>query len=161
MMFGIHSKLLFSIFASTKLKKEVEKRNFTHQYGTKKAGSETMIHMFQQIITQKPDFDIFSADAIKAFYNLNRDIAMRKLRTECPEFYNLFLDKYNNSSNAFFFSLAQGVQKFVQSEGGSPGATEMSFLYELGINEFVQNVADILRDPSDPPVKSGVGWVHR
>ena len=42
MMFGIHSKLLFSIFASTKLKKDVEKRNFTHQYGTKKAGSETM-----------------------------------------------------------------------------------------------------------------------
>ena len=89
-MLSIHSKMLFSIFASTKLKKEVEKRNFTHQYGTKKAGSETMIHMFQQIITQKRDFDIFSADAIKAFYNLNRDIAMRKLKTECPEFYNLF-----------------------------------------------------------------------
>ena len=35
------------------------------RYGTKKAGAETMIHMFQQIIIQNPDFDIFSADTIK------------------------------------------------------------------------------------------------
>ena len=47
------------------------------------------------------------------------------------------MDKYNNSSNAFFSGLAQGVKKFVQAEGGSPGAPEMSFLYELDINEFV------------------------
>ena len=68
-----------------------------------------MIHMFQQIISQNPDFDLSSADAIKAFCNLNRDLAMKKLKAECPEFYNLFLDKYNNSSNAFFFCLAQGA----------------------------------------------------
>ena len=37
-----------------------------------------MIHMFQQTIIQKPNFDIFSADAVKAFYNLNRDLAMKK-----------------------------------------------------------------------------------
>ena len=69
----------------------------------------------------------------------------------------MFLDKYNSSSNAFFFSLAQGVKKFVQSEGGScQGATEMSFLYELGINGFVQNIPDILHDPPDPQGKPGV-----
>ena len=108
-----------------------------------------MTHMLQQIIAQKQDFDLFSTDAIKAFYNLNRDLAMKKLKAECPEFYSLFLDKCDSSSNAFFFSLAQGVQKLVQSEGGSPGATETSFLCKLGINEFVQSVVDILHHP-DP-----------
>ena len=126
MMFGVHAKIAFSIFASSKLKKDVQMRNFTHQYGTKNSGAETMIHMFQQTIIQKPSFDIFSADAIKAFYNLNRDLAMKKLKTECPEFFNLFMDKYNGSSNAFFFGLAQGVQKFVQTEGGGPGKEELS-----------------------------------
>ena len=115
-----------------------------------------MIHMFQQTIIQKPSFDIFSADAIKAFYNLNRDLAMKKLKTECPEFFNLFMDKYNGSSNAFFFGLAQGVQKFVQTEGGGPGSPEMSFLYELGISEFVQNVTNLLRDPYNRLDHNGV-----
>ena len=39
-----------------------------------------MIHIFQQTIIQNPDFDVFSADAIIAFYNLNRDLAMKKLK---------------------------------------------------------------------------------
>ena len=61
MTFDVHSKLLLPIFASPKLKKDVEKRN-----GTKKAGAETMIHAFQQAMIQSPDFDLSSADAIKA-----------------------------------------------------------------------------------------------
>ena len=64
-----------------------------------------MIHMFQQVIIQSPDCDVFSADAVKAFYNLNRDLAMKKLKSECPEAFNLFMDKYNNSTNAFFHGL--------------------------------------------------------
>ena len=32
----------------------------------------------------------------------------------------------------------------------------MSFLYELGINGFVQNIPDILHDPPDPQGKPGV-----
>jgi len=45
MMFGIHSKLLFSIFASTMIKKTFKSVILSkHQYGTKKAGAETMIH---------------------------------------------------------------------------------------------------------------------
>ena len=60
--------------------------------------------------------------------------------------FNLFIDKYYNSSNAFFFGLAQGVARFVQSEGGSPGSPEMSFLYELGINDFVHNITELLHD---------------
>ena len=61
---------------------------------------------------------------------------MKKLKAECPEVFNLFVDKYNNSTNAFFHGLLQGVQRFSQTEdgSGSPGAPEMSFLYELGIN---------------------------
>ena len=37
------------------------------------------------------------------------------------------MDKYNNSADAFFLGLVQGVKRFVQSEGGSPGAPEMRF----------------------------------
>ena len=64
-----------------------------------------------------------------------------------PQFFNLFMDnKYNNASNAFFFGLTKGVASFVQSDGGSPGSPEMSFLYELevGISEFVQNMINDL-----------------
>ena len=92
-MFGIHSEMFFSIFASSQLKKIVEKNVFRHQYGARSAGAESMIHMFQQIITQNPDFNVFSADAIKAFYSLNRDLAMKRLKSECPEFFNLSMDK--------------------------------------------------------------------
>ena len=69
---------------------------------------------------------------------------------------NLFLDKYNNSSDAFFFGLAQGVVRFTQSEGGSPGSPEMNFLYELGISDFVQSVADLLQDSGSSQISKGV-----
>ena len=112
-----------------------------------------MIHMFQQNL----DFDLFSVVAIKAFYKRNRDLAMKKLKAECPEFYSSLLDKHNSSSNAFFFGLAQGVKKFAQAEGGKPGATEMSFLYELCVNKLVNSVADVLHDGAPGERESLVG----
>jgi len=51
---------------------------------------------------------------------------MINLKEEAPEAFNLFMDRRYNSSNAFFFGLVQGVARLVQSEGGSPGAPEMS-----------------------------------
>ena len=66
MMYGIHSKIVFSMFASSKLKRQVEMKNFHHQFGSKPSGAEAMIHMFQQVIIQSPDCDVFSADAVKA-----------------------------------------------------------------------------------------------
>ena len=81
---------------------------------------------------------------------------MKRFKEECPEFFNLFMDKYNNSADAFFLGLVHGVEKFVQSEGGSPGAPEMSFLYELGLNEFVQNVANLLHKPDRLAPKRGL-----
>ena len=60
------------------------------------------------------------------------------------------------SANAFFYGLARGVATFVQSEGGSPGSPEMSFLYELGISEFVQNIADLLYDSNSSQPRKGV-----
>jgi len=73
------------VFAASDLKKRVEKENLTHQYGTKPAGAEAIVHIFQQVILQNPDYDVFSADAVKAFYNLNRDITMRKLKEVAPQ----------------------------------------------------------------------------
>ena len=110
-----------------------------------------MIHIFLKIRTMTS-----SADAVKAFYNLNRDIALKKLKEVPPQYFNLFMDKYNNVSNAFFFGLAKGVANFVQSEGGSPGSPEMSFLYELGISEFVQNIDDLLDDSNSSQPRKGV-----
>ena len=112
------------------------------------SGAEAIIHALQQTVIQKPTFDLFSADAVKAFYNLNRDLALKKLKVTCPEVYNMFLDKYNGHSNVFFNDLIQGVIKMRQEEGGSPGAPEMSLLYELGVCEFVDNVANLLRQDS-------------
>ena len=77
--------------------------------------------MLQQVVIQNPDFDAFSAVAVKAFYNLNRGLAMKRLKSECPETFNFFMDKHNSSSNAFFYGLTQGAQRFSQNEGGSPG----------------------------------------
>ena len=71
---------------------------------------------------------------------------MRKLKEVAPQVFNFFMDKYNNSANAFFYGLARGVATFVQSEGGSPGSPEMSFLCELGVSEFAQSIADLLYD---------------
>ena len=46
-------------------------------------------------IAQNPDYDAFSADAVKALYNLNRDATMRKLKEVAPQVFNFFMmDKY-------------------------------------------------------------------
>ena len=110
-----------------------------------------MTRMLQQARgrTQKPSFDAFSADAVKALYSLNRGLAMKKLKAERPERFSLLMDKRNGSSNALFFGLAQGVQRLAQSEGGGPGSSEASLLYELSVNEFAQSVTSLLRDPND------------
>ena len=107
MTLGIHSKMAFSLFAASDLKKTIENEQLKNQYGAKPAGAETVIHIFQQTIVQNPNYDIFSADAIKAFYNLNRDIALRKLKQVAPKYFNMFMDKHNNASNAFFFGLSK------------------------------------------------------
>ena len=52
------------MFAASDLKKRVEKENLTHQYGTKPAGAEAIVHIFQQVILQNPDYDVFSTDAL-------------------------------------------------------------------------------------------------
>ena len=67
-----------------------------------------MTHIFQQLRVQNPDFDVFSADAIKAFYSLIRGLALRKLKEEVPEAFKIFMNKRDNSSNAFSFGLVQG-----------------------------------------------------
>ena len=36
--------------------------------------------------------------------------------------------------------MRDGVVNLQQSEGGSPGSPEMSFLYELGISSFIKNI---------------------
>ena len=58
MMYGIHSKIVFSMFASSKLKKSVEMKSLHHQLGSKPSGAEAMTHMLQQAITQNPDCDV-------------------------------------------------------------------------------------------------------
>ena len=79
MMVGIHSKIIFSVFATSRLKRRIQDENFKNQYGTKPAGAEAVIHTFQQIRVQNPDFDIFSADALN--YRLRGSIYVYILMT--------------------------------------------------------------------------------
>ena len=67
-MFSIHTKLAFSLFTSSNLKKRLDKDVFKHQYGSKVSGAETIIHALQQTVVQRPSFDLFSADAVKAIH---------------------------------------------------------------------------------------------
>ena len=65
-------------------------------------------------------------------------------------------NKYKNSSNAFFQGLIDGVVKMKQSEGSSPRAPEMSFLYELGVRDFLNNIVDLLSSVNLPSDDAGV-----
>ena len=47
-----------------------------YQFGSKLAGAEAVVHMVQLALLQNPHNDILSADASKAFYNLNRDLLL-------------------------------------------------------------------------------------
>ena len=110
------------------MKKKIEEERLKSQCGSKPAGAEAMIHILQQLRESSPDFDVFSADAVKAFYDLSRELTTTKLKEQAPQAFNLFMDKRNNSSDAFFFGLAQGVVRLKQSEGGSPGSIALSRL---------------------------------
>ena len=85
MLFSFHSKLAFSLFSSSKIKKKIVEESLPYQYGSKSAGAEAVIHLVQQSILQKPNYDVFSADAIQAYYNLNRDLFMKKLKELAPD----------------------------------------------------------------------------
>ena len=74
MMYSIHTKIAFSLFTTSNLKKRLDKKLFKHQCGSKPLGAETIIHALQQTVIQRPTFDLFSADAVKAFYSLSRSI---------------------------------------------------------------------------------------
>jgi len=52
------TKIVFSSFAASKLKRKIEKEGLKNQYGSKPAGAEAMIHIFQQLRESNPDFDI-------------------------------------------------------------------------------------------------------
>ena len=58
----------------------------------------------------------FSADAIQAYYNLNRDLFMKKLKEVAPDIFNLFMGKYKGSTDAFFYDVLLGVSKVSQVE---------------------------------------------
>ena len=73
-------------FLNKWLKSDLTDSQRKSQYGAKPAGAEAVIHTFQQIRVQNPVFDIFSADAIKAFYNLNRDITLNAVNATTPIF---------------------------------------------------------------------------
>ena len=58
------------------------------QYGSKRAGAEGVVYVVQQTLFQNPHNDLFSADASKAYYNLNQDIFMTRLKDNPPGAYN-------------------------------------------------------------------------
>ena len=83
---------------------------------------------------------------------------------DCASFRTIITNDSNGRAANSFGSGAKSfkegtffpVPAVQKSEGGGPGSPEMSFLYELGINEFVQNVTSLLRDPNDQLEHDGV-----
>ena len=144
MMVGLHSKVAFALVSSSKFKKKVQNEVFgKNQTGAMNAGGECLIHAAQAILSEHTNWDVVSADGIKAFYNMNRDLALDTLKKAFPEVFNMFLQKYNNNANAFISGMREGVLNLQQSEGGSPGSPEMSFLYELSISPFIKNIEEL------------------
>ena len=72
MLFSFHSKLAFSLFASSKIKKRIVEEKMPYQFGSKLAGAEAVVHTVQLALFQNPRIDILSADASlnlgKSFY---------------------------------------------------------------------------------------------
>ena len=62
MMLGAHSKMFFSLFVASDIKKTIENEQLKCQYGAKSVGAETVTRVFQQARAQNPSYDIFSAD---------------------------------------------------------------------------------------------------
>ena len=58
MMYSIHTKLVFSLFTTSNLKKRLDKKLFKYQYGSKPSGAETIIQALQQTVIQRPTFDL-------------------------------------------------------------------------------------------------------
>ena len=84
MLFSFHSKLAFSLYSSTRIKKKIVEEELPYQYGSKRAGAESVVHNVQQSLLQNPHSDLFSADASKAYYDLNRDMFMQRLKDKAP-----------------------------------------------------------------------------
>ena len=156
-MVNLHSKIAFSLVTSSKLKKKIENKTLSKsQFGGKGVGQDAAIHICQQVIIQQSKCDFISADAIKAFYSINRDIILDTLKESFPQVYNMFMVKYNNNANAFVYGLREGVLNLQQTEGGSPGSPEMSFLYELGISSFIKNIDDLISSTNLPFSEKGI-----
>lgn len=85
MTLGVHFKTAFSLFAASDIKKTIESERLKRQYGAKSASAETVTRVFQQTRAQNPSYDVFSADAVKAFYSfLKRGVALKKLKEAAP-----------------------------------------------------------------------------
>ena len=65
---------------------------------------------------------------------------LRKLFEVAPFAFNLFLGKYKGDTDAFYYDVVNGVCCVSQEEGGSPGAPEMCFAYELGVSDLIAEI---------------------
>ena len=65
---------------------------------------------------------------------------LRKLFEVAPLAFNLFLGKYKGDTDAFYYDVVNGVCCVSQEEGGSPGAPEMGFAYELGVSDLITEI---------------------
>ena len=114
-MCGFHTKFAFSLLTTSNLRSDVVSAHPKHQCISKPTGAEAIIHTIQQVIIPRLH-DLFSADAVNAFCCLNRCLAMTELKSACPEVFNMLMSKCNNSCNAFFQGLVDGVVEMKKSE---------------------------------------------
>ena len=116
----------------------------TYQFGLKKLGSESILHMFQILSEASPDLDRFFPDGINAFNNVSREFAMVGITKYCPELLPFFLLNYGSSSRTWALDVRNDIFSIDMHEGTQQGCTLGSLLYGLATLPLVETLQDMI-----------------
>ena len=116
------------------------------QFGLKKLGGESILHMFQILSEASPDLDRFFPDGINAFNNISRDHAMVGISKYCPELLPFFLLNYGNSSRTWALDERNDIFSIDMHEGAQQGCTLGSLLCGLATLPLVETLQDMITE---------------
>ena len=101
MMSPVHEKVAFTVHNISSKKKKFDRAHFgVHQYGSQKNGTESIIHATRLGLEAHPDWDLFVADAFKAFSLASNDIFMSEVKQYYPAMHKGLSNKYKEVRSA-------------------------------------------------------------
>ena len=99
-------------------------------------GIEAAIHAMHQVYAQEETEGVIMADAANAFNNLNRNVAIRNIRHQCPSLAAVVINSYRRPSNLYVAG-----ECILSQEGTTQGDPLAMPFYALGILPLVRAVA--------------------